>query len=269
MEEITKLLKTIQRDVNETKNSVRNSETNLVKKIDEKFNEAQIKIQVLEKTITTQENRLDYLEKQIRSRNIIIFGVEEAERSYEELLKIVLEVFNTKMKINCVNMEIESTRRKGKKGGKPRPIIVTLTTLKRKYEILQNKKLLENYNYYIKEDYPQKVLEKRKLLQEQAKEEREKGNKTYIKYDKLIIIPQNEIHKQDRSRGKRNLSITPPDSQNKQTGKPKEHISSHVQKKNTLSSYWTPKQTSNARQNEPFFSPNPEPTTSFHTSYQE
>lgn len=150
--------------------------------------------------------------------------------------------------MNCVDMEIESTWRKGRKGEKPRPIIVTLTTLKRKFEILRNKKLLENYNYYIKEDYPPKVLEKRKLLLEQAREEREKGNKTYMKYDKLIIIPQNEKPAEFRSRSKRNLSITPPDSLNKHTGKPKENSSSHVQKKHTLSSYWIPKQ--NSRQNE-------------------
>lgn len=52
-----------------------------------------------------------------------------------------------------------------------------------------NKNLLQKYGCYLKHDYP-KILEKIKVLQEYAREEREKGHKVYIKYDKLIIFPE-------------------------------------------------------------------------------
>ncbi|XP_045783435.1 uncharacterized protein LOC123879653 [Maniola jurtina] len=257
MEDIKRLLKAIQNDINETKDSVKNSETTLLKKIDEKFDHVQEQLQALEITVQTQERRLDFLEKQIRTRNIIIFGVEEKERSYQDLLKIILEIFNLNMKVNCTASEIEFMGRKGKKSSKTRPVMITLTTLGKKIEILKNKKLLEKTNYYIKEDYPPKVLEIRKELQEKVKVEKEKGNIAYIKYDKLIILPQKENREQGKSRNKRNLSITPPDKQNKHTKKTSEGNPTHLQKKNTLSSYWTPKQTPKSTRDEAFFSPEP------------
>lgn len=255
MEDIVQLLKIIQSDINETKNSVINSEINLLKKLDDKFNEAQIKLSILESKTQEQENRIDYLEKQIRSRNIVIFGVEETEKTYEELRKIVLDIFNTKMKISCTSLEIEFVRRKGKKCEKTRPIIITLTTFGRKIEALRHRKLVEKYNYYIKEDYPPKVLMKRKQLQEQIKKERENGNKTFIKYDKLIIIPKKDNQLQEKSRNKPNLSTSSPVSQNINKGN-----KTHLQQKHVLQSYWTPKQTpKKSTTKESFFSPNPEP----------
>lgn len=257
MEDIMQLLKLIQSDINETKTSVKNSEANLLKKLDEKFDEVQTKLTLLESTVKSQESRLDTLEKHIRTRNIVIFGVEEQEKSYEELLKRVLDIFNTKMQIHCSSLEIEIVRRKGIKGDKPRPIIITFTTFGRKIEVLQHRKLLEKYNYYIKEDYPPKVLMKRKQLQDQVQKERENGNKAFIKYDKLIIIPKKDNHTQEKSRNKRNLSISPPVSQNIN----KEN-KTQLQKKHVLQSYWTPKQiTKKPTTNESFFSPNPEPSS--------
>lgn len=194
MEDILKVLMLIKSDITETKNSIQiliqNSETNLSNKFDEKFDGVQKKLNTLEITVQAQENRLDFLEKQIRSRNILIFGVHETEHCCEELTKLVLEIFNVKMKINCSNLEIEYIRRIGKRNDKPRPIIVTFTTLGRKIEVIKHKNLLQKYGWYLKHDYPPKVLEKRKVLQERAREEREKGHKVYIKYDKLIIFPE-------------------------------------------------------------------------------
>ncbi|KOB71930.1 Endonuclease-reverse transcriptase [Operophtera brumata] len=51
-------------------------------------------------------------------------------------------------------------------------------------------KNLQNTNYSIAEDYPPKILEKRKTLYEQAKIEKENGNKVLIKYNKLILPPK-------------------------------------------------------------------------------
>lgn len=272
MEEIKELLLTIQRDINETKNSIKNSEANLLKKIDDKFDEAQKKIKILENKVEIQENRLDFLEKQIRSRNILIFGVQETENNYKELTKIVLDILNINMRIKCSNLEIEYLGRKGKKSGKPRPIIVTFTTFGRKIEIIQHKKTLEKYNYYIKEDYPPKVLEKRKILKEQARAERENGNKTYIKYDKLIIIPQNEQKAQEKIDNKQDQSIivSTPGTQKKDARKYKEiNTLQQIPSKNSSNSRRSLRKTIKPTQLDSFFSRNPEPSTSFDTKEQE
>lgn len=64
---------------------------------------------------------------------------------------------------------------------------------------------------YITEDYSKEVLEKRKALQAQLKEEWEKGNTAYLKYDKLIVKENNT----SQEKRKRENSTSPPSSDNK------------------------------------------------------
>lgn len=97
----------------------------------------------------------------------------------------------TKQLISSVNVTIDNNdiqniyRVGNKREGAERPLLITLSSYWKKVEILKSKKNLKDV--YISEDYPKIVLEKRKLLQKQVKEEREKGNFAYIKYDKLIV----------------------------------------------------------------------------------
>ncbi|KAA5655358.1 hypothetical protein F3G64_35045, partial [Pseudomonas aeruginosa] len=64
-----------------------------------------------------------------------------------------------------------------------------------KIKIFKQKRALQDTGYYMKEDYPKQVLEKRKQLQEQLKIEREKGNMAFLKYDKLVIPKQTSKRK--------------------------------------------------------------------------
>ncbi|XP_045764404.1 uncharacterized protein LOC123875286 [Maniola jurtina] len=111
MEDIVQLLKKIQEDINETKDSIKISEINLLNKIDEKFDDIQSKLQNLEVTVSSQEQRLDLLEKQARERNIVIFGVEEKEQNYEDLHNNILKIFSDIMKIDCTSFEIQEKER--------------------------------------------------------------------------------------------------------------------------------------------------------------
>ncbi|CAH0727985.1 unnamed protein product, partial [Brenthis ino] len=112
------------------------------------------------------------------------------------------------MKVDCQKGDIEYVSRMGKKSDKTRPIIVTLTTMGKKIELLKNKKMLQNSGtYYIKEDFPPEVLEERKKLNIQLQREREQGKKAYIKYNKLVILPEKVNSQQERQ--KRILSQSP------------------------------------------------------------
>ncbi|XP_045457854.1 uncharacterized protein LOC123668105 [Melitaea cinxia] len=71
--------------------------------------------------------------------------------------------------------------------------------------LFKNRKALKNTGYYMTEDFPQNILEKRKELQEQARIEREKGNLVKIKYDKLVISKRNKT----AVNNKRMLSTSP------------------------------------------------------------
>lgn len=244
MEEVRDMFKKLQADVIETKAAMKDMEKNITKNINNTLNEVignmQIKMQQIEAVNEAQERRLDLIERTQRQRNIVIFGVEEEEQSYNELTQNILNILNNIMNVRCTVLELQALRRIGKKGARTRPIAITLTTLGRKIEILKQWKTLKNTKYSIAEDYPPKILEIRKTLLEKAKIEKENGNKVIIKYDKLIVLPQTreDTEIQGKRNNKRALSQTPPQAHQKDTKKAST-ANIQVQKKNTISSYWT------------------------------
>lgn len=185
-------LKTIQEEMANQKVEMKTMEESIKQaisnKIDEKFCELNIKTNKLEEKIEKQEVSIEHIERQLRKRNIMVFGMDETERSYSDLVNKVLKILNETMEIPCQNIEIEDVHRKGRKREKLRPIIVTLTTMGRKIDILKNKYKLLNSGLYIKEDFTPKVLEVRKELQEELKKQREMGKNVVLRYDKIITL---------------------------------------------------------------------------------
>ena len=77
--------------------------------------------------------------------------------------------------------------------------------------MFKNRNALKHTDYYITEDFPPNILEKRKELQEQARIEREKGSLVKIKYDKLVRSEKNK----SAGNNKRVLSTSPEDKTTK------------------------------------------------------
>lgn len=211
------LLEKFENNINtKLENIEKNITTNINNNIDLKFSSFQQELEILKTGNAEQEKRLDFLEKQSRQRNLVLFGVAEEESSYCELEQIVLDIINFKLEISCDGLELEFVRRMGKKDkSKIRPICFGLTTLGKKITLLKNKKKLEDTSTYLKEDYPPKILQIRKELQEKCKEERDKGNKVTIKYDQLVIVKDTGKSTQKdeiatRNKNKRPLEYSPP-----------------------------------------------------------
>lgn len=185
--------------------------TRINKNIDEKFNHIQMEIEEIKQTNEDQETRLALVEKQIRARNLIFFGVEEGEKSYEELERKIITIID-KMGIICNQNDLEIVRRMRKPSqDKIRPINITLITYGKKVSILKKKKTLENTTIYIKEDFPPQILEVRKSLQNQLQKERNEGHNAYIRYDKIVVRKPDRTQQLGYSK-KRELEITPPSS---------------------------------------------------------
>lgn len=178
----------------------------IISNLNEEFNNLELKNELLEKKIEEQSNKINNLERQCRRKNLILFGVDQTEKSYNGLEKKVINIINTYIKTSCDTYNIEAVRRLGIKGGKVRPIAITFNTLGYKLKI-QKKHNLQNTSYYLKEDYPIEVLIKRKELQVQLQKEKDAGNTAYIEYNK-IIVSSNENPPQKQS-SKRNLSESP------------------------------------------------------------
>lgn len=60
-----------------------------------------------------------------------------------------------------------------------------------KIQILRNRKYLEETTIYIKEDFTQKILKKRRELQEEFRARKEQGENIAMKYDKIITLKSN------------------------------------------------------------------------------
>lgn len=221
MEEVMNMLRKIQKELDEQKATIVESAANVTKEVtqninltlEEKFKIIEEKHDNLKEKLENQEKRLYFLEKQSKQRNIVIFGLAETETSYENLETNIINFLNQYLSIGLESRDIQETRRIGNKGAKPRPITVTFTTLGTKIKKFRQRKLLKDTAYYIKEDFPRHILEKRKELQEQLKIEIEKRNYATIRYDKLIIRKNAE----KSYTKKRTLPISPDDNNTSRT----------------------------------------------------
>lgn len=198
----------------------------IINSIDNKFETIQSEVNTLKDKTNAQEKELERIDRESRKRNIVIFGVAEEEENgaYAELEKMVTDIITINLEIECSRQDIQFVTRMGKKReNKPRPILLSTTTMGKKIEIMKNKYKLESTGCYLKEDYPKKVLEIRKSLQEELKKEIEKGNRAYIKYDKLVILnkpinnkrrlSESPEHQKEASTSQKNEK-TPTNSQN-------------------------------------------------------
>ncbi|CAG4976128.1 unnamed protein product [Colias eurytheme] len=224
MSNIEQLIKELRIDIkNDSEESLKKVEQRITNKINEnidsKFKSIQEDIEKLKKSHAENEHRFLEIEKCIRIRNLIFFGIEEQEKSYEELENIILSLITSDININCNKTELQIIKRLGKRTeNKIRPVIVTFSTYGKKISIMKMKHNLKEKNIYIKEDFPPKILEIRKKLQEQLHKERENGKIAYIRYDKLIVKEPSNRNNQDKvnfkhsgnNTKKRELEVTPP-----------------------------------------------------------
>lgn len=216
MEDIAKILKSIQIELAEQKREMKEMETNITNSINynisKNFEKMEQNYNKLNEQVQNQQIILDHMERHIRKKNLVFFGIDEGEKSYQELENKIISFIN-KINIPCERNEIESVRRLGKKRNELRPIVVTFTTMGKKITLLQNKENIKNSSIYYKEHFPRKILEKRKQLQTELLKYKAEGKKAIIKYDKLIILNEHKDNKNQNSSTekskKRNLHISP------------------------------------------------------------
>lgn len=193
MEEVVKMLQDIQCQMmiqkQEFKEMAKDISNEIIVNINEKLLLMEGKCTFLEQKLEEQQKCLNHLEGIVKRKNLIFFGLKEEEKSYQQLIEIIINLINSKMCINSVNNDIEYVKRLGKyNNNTARPVLVTFTTVSKKIEILRKKKLLSGTNYYIQQDFPKNILAKRKELQEQLLQERGKGNNAIIKYNKIVVL---------------------------------------------------------------------------------
>ncbi|CAH2109221.1 unnamed protein product [Euphydryas editha] len=190
MDEVLKALEAIKKDLDNQRQEIREMGNNVTEKVtqnisrmfEEKFSTLEKNHENLKEVVENQEKRIHAIERQARKNNLIFFGIEESEKSYNNLERNFIIWTEQYLSLKISHNDIKEIKRIGKKDEKLRPIVVTFTTLGTKIKILKHKRALKETQYYITEDYPKYVLEKRRELQERLQQEREKGNIAKIIY---------------------------------------------------------------------------------------
>lgn len=187
----------------------------MISRIDALGEKLDNKLVIMENEIIQLQSRVKELEqnntrqeRELKKRNLIIYGLPETDKNYLELEKAILNLINNQIKIECKTDDIDFIRRMGKKHqNKTRPIIMGLTSQRKKIAILANTRNLKSTNIGISEDFPKDVLETRKNLMPILKKKKEEGKRVVLKYDKIIDLDETnnrtEILKENK---KRNLS---------------------------------------------------------------
>lgn len=168
--------------------------TSLDTKIETKVNEA---IQEVKENVKDLNNKDQILEQKIvrceakvnaemKRRNLIVHGL-GALQGWKERESAIFNLFQNKMKVTCKNEDIDSIIKLDKKRDDG-PILVKFTTIRKKLEILANRKNLSNTNIYVDEDYSKEVVEKRKELKKVLKQLKNEGKKNvHLKRDELWV----------------------------------------------------------------------------------
>lgn len=176
----------------------------IIETLGAKLEKVEIENQELRLITQQQEKRIENLEKIVKKKNLIVYGMEEVETSGEYLEAQVCEVISKNLKIEIQHSDIESARRIGKKKGeKERPVLIEFNTWKKKMEILKQRKYLKGSKLFIEEDFPMSILNKRRELIPKIKQLRGEGKKAYLRGEKIIIngqIQENVNEKEKRAR---------------------------------------------------------------------
>ncbi|XP_073943284.1 uncharacterized protein [Choristoneura fumiferana] len=215
---------------------------NIMVRMDEKLIPIIEENKSLKLKVENQEKELEFWKRERRNNNIVIFGMEETEKSTLEVINNIKETFKSDINIEIEENGINNIYRIGNKnreGNKPRPILCSFVNGWKKREIMKKKKDLKKI--YVTEDYPKDVLAKRKALQAELVEERKKGKIAFLKYDKLVVKENESIS----DKRKRETSYSPHSPNNQ----PKKHQPSTSFKGNRINAFDAMRNRSNSLSN--------------------
>lgn len=176
----------------------------IMEKMEEKLQPLIIENKNLKTEVCELKEEVEYLKREKKTNNIVLFGLKEGENSFTQLLEKVKKAFKEDLDIDIEGWEVNKMYRLGKinKEDKPRPILISFVCAWKKSEIMKNKMKLKGL--HVKNDFSKETMEKRKELLPRLEEERKKGNIAYLKHDKLVIKENQTIEKR-----KRELSLSP------------------------------------------------------------
>lgn len=153
------------------------------------------------------ESQIKNLDREMRKRNIVIYGIADQQSGYWEIENCICSLLREKLGLEIAGTDIDFIRRLGRwRDDKNLPILLGFTTFRMKVLTMQNVHKLRGSQIFISNDFPKEVRAIRKNLWPQLVEARNAGKQARLVYDKLIIKEENAKYLNK----KRQLSDSPP-----------------------------------------------------------
>ncbi len=181
----------------------------ILTKFEETIKDFSTKSDGTEKELISLKEKIHKIENESKKKNFVIYNLEEKESNYFQLENCILSLINDGCRVSCVDIEIDFIKRLGKRSNKIRPVLVGLTTWRKKMMIMKSKKLLKGSNLRIEDDLPKDILKKQKELIPTMLKFREEGRKVFIKFDKIMVDGKVWSEDEDQSRHKRSAESSP------------------------------------------------------------
>lgn len=143
----------------------------------------------LQRQVENQDKRIMQMEKEIRKRNIVIYGVDEPKEENIQYMKCKVSQIMNKLEVQIDEKgDILDIYRIGRPtGNNSRPLLVETKSWNKKMEILKETRKLKGTKIFISEDFPKDIQEQRRILTRHMKDAREKGHKVKLYYNTLKI----------------------------------------------------------------------------------
>lgn len=186
-DKLAKKVEQIEVTVEETK-ELRNQMTSIKKNVSS-----------VQTELTECQRKLVDLEDRSRRNNLMVFGVSEDAGETADILrsKVLDGIFVEKLGIRTNS--VERLHRVGRKTNRSRPIIVKFFDYNEKNNLLKKRRLLKGTKITLEHDYSWVTLQKRKLLWESSKPNRDNGETAFLIHDKIKI--GNDIFEWDDAKG--------------------------------------------------------------------
>lgn len=193
------ILDELKADVADLKKSV---EYNHAQMVEIKKNHTVLKEEVtsMKRTTTqlTQDNeklRSELLDLRCRNMrdNLLIMGLEETKGETYNMVEILVRSFLLEQlgipeeEVKKIHFERAHRLGQRKEQGKPRPVVVKFSHSRRKEEVLALSKKLQGTRFFMTNQYPFEVVEKRRKLIPVMKTLKGKGHNTRLVADKLYV----------------------------------------------------------------------------------
>ncbi|KAI5727041.1 hypothetical protein M8J76_013170 [Diaphorina citri] len=124
-------------------------------------------------------------EREKRKRNVLIYGLSTENQDNRQVEANVRKLFGEKLEVVVESWEFDFIKVLGK--NRSGPILIGLTTWKKKNDLMRNGHKLKGSNLSLREDFPEEIAAIRKALIPKMKQLREKGHHVILKYDQLIV----------------------------------------------------------------------------------